>query len=141
MLLPVYYSVAYPQEFGETSGDLVSLPMWMIINGISGLVVGGLLGTSSGFAVGLADALWKGRSRVRWRLAIGSLAGLVYAGYLILFCLIGAFAPSAVAMAFIPTYLLYGLLQGLILAFVIPPLGSFSAPRQQLIVVGKILPA
>jgi hypothetical protein len=109
MLLPVYYSVAYPQEFGETSGDLVSLPMWMIINGISGLVVGGLLGTSSGFAVGLADALWKGRSRVRWRLAIGSLAG------------------------FIPTYLLYGLLQGLILTFVIPPLGSLSPPRQQLI--------
>jgi hypothetical protein len=133
MLLPVYYSLAYPEEFGETSGDLVSLPMWMIINGISGLVVGGLLGMASGSAVGIADALRRGPSRVRWRLMMGSLAGSVYAGYLITFCLIGAFSPSASAGMFIPVYVLYGFLQGLVLTFVIPPLGSPSPPRQQLI--------
>jgi hypothetical protein len=133
MCIPLFYFLVLPDEFREASGDLVSLPTWMFINFLSGLVVGGLLGSASGFAVGLADALWKGASRRRWRLLVGSLAGLVHAGYLIVFCLIGAWFPSASASVYIPVYIVYGLLQGLIATFVIPPLGTLASPRQQLV--------
>jgi hypothetical protein len=133
MCVPLFYALALPEESREISRDFVSLPTWMFINFLSGIVVGSLLGTSSGLAVALSDALWKGRARGRWRLIAGSLAGLVHAGYLIVFCLIGAYFPSAPASVYIPVYILYGMFQGLIAAFVIPPLGTLAFPRQQLV--------
>jgi hypothetical protein len=133
MCVPLFYALALPEDFREVSEGFVSLPTWMFVNFLSGIVIGSLLGTASGFAVGLADALWKGRTRGRWRLLAGTLAGLVHAGYLIVFCLIGAYFPSVPASVYIPVYILYGLLQGLIAAFVIPLLGTLASPRQQLV--------
>jgi hypothetical protein len=128
---PLYYALAFPEEFDEIAENIVTLPAWMLSSALMGIVVGGILGMASGFAVGLADALWKGGSRGRWRLLVGSLAGLVHSAYLILFSLIGAFLPSASSSVFIPADIVYGLVQGLIAALVIPPLGTFASFRQQ----------
>jgi DNA-binding SARP family transcriptional activator len=130
---PLYYALAFPEEFGEIAENLVTLPAWMLSSALMGVVIGGILGMASGFSVGLADALWKGGSRGRWRLLVGSLAGLVHSAYLILFSLIGAFLPSASSSVFIPADIVYGLVQGLIAALVIPPIGSFASFRQQLL--------
>lgn len=56
---------------------------------------------------------------------------MVHSTYLILFSLIGAFLPSASASVFILADIVYGLVQGLIAALVIPPLGTSATVRQQ----------
>ena len=62
-----------------------------------------------------------------------SLAGLAHSAYLILFALVGAFEPMAPPSVYIPADIVYGIVQGLIVAFAIPQLGSGSSFRQQLI--------
>jgi DNA-binding SARP family transcriptional activator len=132
ILTPLFTALAFPEEFQEIIGNLVTLATWIIGSSIVGFVIGGLLGMASGFAVGLADAMWRGKQRVRWRLLMGCLAGLVHSAYLIAFTLSDMYQVRVGAGVYIPVYLAFGLLQGLITAWVIPQLGTSVPIRKQL---------
>ena len=133
MTTPLYVALALPEDFGEITQGLLSASAWMLVSTLGALVVGAILGMASGFAIGVADALWTAELRTRWRILAGGLAGLAHSAYLILFALVGAFEPMAPPSVYIPADIVYGIVQGLIVAFAIPQLGSGSSFRQQLI--------
>ena len=125
-------ALAYPADF-VASQDLISLPAWMLAGGLTQLIFGGLMGMASGFGVGLADALWRGWLQSRWRLVMGGLAGLVQSAYLIAFALMELFHPVAGPMVYVPVYIFYGVLVGLVTTFAIPRLGTRSPVRRQFV--------
>ena len=100
----------------------VSLPLWLLSLAIVGLLWGGLLGAAVGFMPSLADALWQGRKQGRMRMLFGALAGLVHAVFYIFLTLSGGFQTTVSASVVIPTYLLFGLLVGAALSWVVPRL-------------------
>jgi hypothetical protein len=90
------------------------------------MVLGAAQGTALGLAVGIADAVWRGKLRGRGRLLFGGLAGLVYSFNFILLSLTGLLEPHSGPVVYIPVYILYGVLLGAALSFVIPRLGTPS---------------
>lgn len=130
---PLYSALASLEDYRAVLQQLQSVWAWMLAGAMIAFVVGGALGSAEGFAVGLADALWKGPSRPRWRLAFGGLAGLLHALYLFVFTQVGAYAPSATPGTYVPVYVLYGLVQGMIASFAMPKLGHAAPARQQLV--------
>jgi DNA-binding SARP family transcriptional activator len=119
---PLYTALAEPEEFRTMTEQFLPVPAWMLAAALAALVVGAILGWVLGAATALADVLWRGPVRARRRLLLGTLAGLAYSFYLILFTLIGAYSPSAPPAIYLPVYLLYGLLQGAIATWAIPEL-------------------
>jgi hypothetical protein len=132
MLTPVYMLLAYPDEFA-TGQTILSAPGWMVGGGLAGLVVGCLLGSTAGFAISLADTLWRGRQRVRWRVALGGVAGLAHSAYLLAFTLMELFDPVAGPRVFAPVYAAYGVAVGMIISIAVPGLGVRRPVRRQLL--------
>ncbi|MFQ5943921.1 MAG: BTAD domain-containing putative transcriptional regulator [Anaerolineales bacterium] len=126
--VPFFTALAFPAEYRETL-ELVSLPGWILGGAIIGLFIGFLQGALAGFLVGLGDALWRERVRARW--IIGGVSGLFHSAYLIVFTVAGLFDPPSSATIYIPLNFIYGILVGLALTYVIPPLGSASDMRRQ----------
>jgi hypothetical protein len=113
--------------------EFTTIPMWILSNALIGLMWGGILGAGMGFLVGLADSLWRGRSKGRWHLVFGGLAGLIHAFFLVMMSASGGLAPTADAAIYAPVYLLYGLLIGGVLSNVIPVLGQSFPFRKQVL--------
>jgi DNA-binding SARP family transcriptional activator len=128
---PVYMAISRPENFQDAQ-ELVTIPAWVLSGAISALVVGAFQGLASSFMVGLADILWRGGSRRKWRIFFGSIAGLFQTLFLSIFSLVGLFRPEAEASVYVPVYLVYGLLIGAVLSMVVPKLGSSSSFRQRL---------
>ncbi len=128
---PFFIAISYPKEFQETL-QLVTVPTWMIIGALGLLVIGALQGFASGLSVGFADAVWKGSYRRYIRLFFGGLSGLALCIYLVLFTKIGAINPITDPSVYIPTYIVYGLLMGIIITIVVPQLGEPRSLRNQL---------
>ncbi len=127
--LPFFVALAFPTEFQDTL-ELVSLPGWMLGGAVIGLFIGLLQGVLTGFILGLADALWHGSPQTRW--ILGTASGLFHSAYLILFTAAGLFDPPSDAIVNMPVNLLYGLLVGLALTYVVPVLGKGSTFQRQL---------
>ncbi len=123
-------AMARPDDFREAL-QFITVPAWMISGAVVLLIIGGLQGIASGFAVGLADALWRGASRNTWRNIFGSFSGLVHSAYLIVFSITGLLSPLAGPQVHIPVNIVYGLILGLALAYVVPTLGEPSSFRRQ----------
>jgi hypothetical protein len=115
-------------EVMQENLSFVELPLWLLSLTLVGLLWGGLFGAAVGFMPSLADALWGERIRGRVRMLFGALAGLVHAAFYILVTLSGGFKTTSVsASVFIPTYLLFGLLVGVALSWVVPRLHGGGA--------------
>ena len=67
------------------------------------------------------------------RVVAGSLAGLVYAGLLILFTSMDIEKPPSNPTVYNLTFIVYGLLLGAILTIAVPRLGTVSLLKQRLI--------
>jgi hypothetical protein len=128
---PVFVALGEPEAYGEITENLLSTSAWMLGSGLVALVVGVLLGVSSGFAVGVADALWRGSQRKRVRLIFGAIAGLAQSAYLVVFALSGAAAPRASPSIYIPVAVVYGMVQGLIVTWIIPDASVRVSSRRQ----------
>lgn len=129
---PFYIALSSPDIYRETI-QVLSLPFWMLSGALGMVLIGGVQSLASSFAVGLADVFFRGRARRIWRHLFGTLAGLVLAGFLIVFTLMGDREPLSEPVFYISVYILYGLLLGAALSFVIPQIGTPSSMRQQLI--------
>jgi hypothetical protein len=130
---PLYEALRSPESFRTAIQELLSVPAWMLAAALVAGVVGGILGWVLGLGAGMADALWKGRASSGWRQAAGSLAGLAITIHLVVFTLMHAYQPSAAPGIYIPVYVLYGLLLGLIVTFAIPGLGESAPFRRQFV--------
>ncbi|NIM96353.1 MAG: hypothetical protein GTO18_21860 [Anaerolineales bacterium] len=108
----------------QQSLEFMTLPIWLFSNLLLGLLWGGLLGGALGFLVGLADSLWSGSARPKWRVIFGSFAGLIQSMFLILLSLSEGFVPQAASSVFTPIYIVYGLVFGAALTIVVPQLGT-----------------
>ena len=120
-----------PDDFRQNL-ELTSLPLWIFSNALLGILWGGLLGAAIGFTVRFADSMWQGKNNGRWRFTLGALAGVVHAFFLILLPLAEGFNSTAEAAIFIPVYLVYGLLTGGALTWVIPSSGVHWRTRDRL---------
>jgi MFS family permease len=130
-LIPFFTAIARPDIY-EESLEIFTLPAWMLSGAVAQFLVGAVLGLASGFAVGLADSLWR-LNAGRRRYIFGGIAGLSYAGYLISFSLIGLLSPRAVPAVYIPVNLLYGLILGILMTYVIPELGATKVSRKPIL--------
>jgi DNA-binding SARP family transcriptional activator len=129
--IPLFAAIARPDIYQE-SLDTFTLPAWILSGAVAQFIVGAVLGLTTSFAVGLADGLWKLKAG-RWRYVFGGIAGLSYSGYLISFSLIGLLSPNADPVIYIPVNLLYGLILGILMANVIPKLGTTSFSRKPML--------
>ena len=128
-LLPA--TVLNPEFFNQTQ-ELMPIAMTMIAGALLGLFWGGLQGIATGLNLGVADAMWKGKSHPMWRLFFGGLAGLTYSIIYIVLSISGGFSPESEPSLYIPLYLLYGFCFGMALSLVVPQLGVPSRTRRQL---------
>lgn len=127
-LIPIRF--LKPDDFQENL-ELTTLPTWILSSAILGLVWGGVQGGAIGFNLGLADALW--HRRVRWRLVLAGLAGLVYSFFNILLSLSGAFREGIEPLAYIPTDLVDGFILGAGLSLVVPRLADSFQARERVL--------
>jgi DNA-binding SARP family transcriptional activator len=124
--IPLFVAIFEPQRF-QAGLDIWSIPAWSLAGGFTMLFIGGVQGLFTGFTVGLADAIFGEGGNSFWRVLFGGVSGLDYAAYLIIFSLTGLLEPSTQPSIYIPVHILYGILIGALISFVIPELGkSFS---------------
>jgi hypothetical protein len=113
--------------------EFMPLAIWVFSAALLGLLWGGLQGLATGLCVGLADSVMRSRKAARWRLVAGAAAGLVHAFFLIMLSATGGLQPMAHAAVYVPVDLLYGLLVGMMLAWVVPPPHKPASTRDQLV--------
>lgn len=128
---PFFIALTFPSHFREWQ-QFTPVPAWSLSGAAAMMVLGAAQGTASGLAVGMADAVWRGKSRGRWRLLFGGLAGLAYSLNFLLLSLTGLLEPHSGPGVYIPAYTLYGVLLGAALSFVIPRLGTGSPVWKQI---------
>ena len=121
-----------PVEVRQTL-EFMPLAMWVFSAALLGLLWGGLQGLATGLCVGLADSVMRSRKAASWRLVAGAAAGLVHAFFLIMLSATGGLQPMARAAVYIPVDILYGLLVGMMLAWVVPPPLKQASTRDQLV--------
>jgi len=121
-----------PVEVRQTL-EFMPLAIWVFSAAVLGLLWGGLQGLATGLCVGLADSVIRSRRGSRWRLVAGAAAGLVHAFFLIMLSATGGLQPIARAAVYVPVDILYGLLVGLMLAWVVPPPHQPASTRDQLV--------
>jgi serine/threonine protein kinase/DNA-binding SARP family transcriptional activator len=129
---PIYAAIAFPEDYGGTL-ELVTVPTWSLMAAVGLMIIGGVQGFAVGLFVGLADMYWRSKSRKIMRVVAGSLAGLVYAGLLILFISMDIEKPPSNPMVYNLTFIVYGLLLGAILTIAVPRLGTVSLLKQRLL--------
>jgi DNA-binding SARP family transcriptional activator len=121
-LIP-FYRRLLDVELYNTGLERFPLPGWILTSFLSGLFIGFIQGASSGFALGLADSLWRGKSKIK-RLLLGAVSGLYYAFMWIIFSLTLLMEPTVEPELYIPIYILFGFYFGVGLSLVAPRLGT-----------------
>jgi hypothetical protein len=129
---PFFSYLAAPEYYQQVLQGLVTLPSWMFSGALMFLLIGCLQGAASGFALGLADAIWRDMGHRTWRWALGVSSGLALTILLTAFSFAGVTSPEAGPLVFIPVYLLSGVANGAAATLVIPRLGT-SAPLGSLL--------
>ncbi|GMR09627.1 MAG: hypothetical protein BMS9Abin28_0446 [Anaerolineae bacterium] len=136
-VLPVLIvAVLDPVLLRETL-EVVTLPIWIVINTVMGLVWGGAQGGAIGLAVGIADTISMPARRGRLRVLFAGLAGLIHSTFVIFTAATGGTWTSVEPIIFIPIYTAYGLIVGMGLSIVFPRLGQVREWRPQLIEMAK----
>jgi class 3 adenylate cyclase len=126
--IPLLAFLIYPKDF-EKNTELISVAAWILSGALAGLVWGALQGLASGAVLGLGDVMWSARLSSAGRFMIAGLGGLVFSILMILFASAGLFSPTAGPGVYIPVFVVYGLLQGGALSWVIPRLGANLSGR------------
>jgi len=129
---PFLMALSDPVQYKNTL-EFITVPAWAIISALGLLILGLFQGLASGVGVGFADVIWRWRYRTNFRVLFGAISGLAMGLYLILFTLIGAISPVAQPSVYHPVFIVYGMLVGLIISFVIPPIDEEVMPRSQFI--------
>ena len=119
-----------PEKFQEILA-VVSLPAWIFINVITGVVWGGLLGAGLGFLTALSDGVFHRDAGKVPRAWYGGLAGFIHSGFILFTASATGTWASVPPRIYVPVYLLYGFLAGAVLTFVIPRQGEKWNARQQ----------
>jgi hypothetical protein len=107
-----------PEKFQEIL-EVVSLPAWIFINILTGLVWGGLFGAGLGALTSFSDeVLYRDR---RWfpRAMASGFAGLIHSGFILFTASTTGTWASVTPQIYIPVYILYGFLSGAFFSFVI----------------------
>jgi hypothetical protein len=129
--LTPFYRRLLDEELYRLALNRFALPGWILTNFLSGLFIGSIQGAFSGFALGLADSVWRGESRFN-RLLLGAISGLYYAFMWIIFSLTLLMEPTVGPAVYIPIYLLFGLYFGVGLSLVAPRLGTMRVRAEQM---------
>jgi Na+(H+)/acetate symporter ActP len=129
--VPLFYYLAFPEAY-YSGIEIFPLSAWVFSGAMMFLLIGSVQGVASGFALGVADALWHDIAHSNWRLILGAGSGLALSTLLILLSLWGVANPKVGAGVFIPMYILYGLAFGAAAAIVIPRLGATAPLSRQL---------
>jgi DNA-binding SARP family transcriptional activator len=129
LFTPYYLAAMAPEDFRATLQTL-SITDRMLSGAIGFLIIGALQGGATGFLIGLADSAFKGKRQGKWRLALGSFSGLIYAGLLLLTALRAIDKPATEPSIYVPGFILYGLALGAVLTLVIPRLEASIDPGQ-----------
>lgn len=128
---PFYIALSLPDSYHNTL-QVLSLPTWILSGALGMMLIGGVQGLASSFAIGMADVFLRGRARRVWRHLLGGLAGFAHAGFLIAFTIMGSTTPLSEPVVYVFIYIVYSLLFAAALSFVFPQLGTSASTRQQL---------
>lgn len=128
---PFYIALSLPDSYHNTL-QVLSLPTWMLSGALGMMLIGGVQGLASSFAIGMTDVFLRGRARRIWRHLLGGLAGLAHAGFLIAFTIMGSVTPLSEPAVYVFIYVMYSLLFAAALSIVFPQLGTSASTRQQL---------
>jgi DNA-binding SARP family transcriptional activator len=112
--------------------EFMPLAIWVFSAALLGLMWGGLQGMATGLLVSVADTVARSRKAPRWRIAAGAAAGLVHAFFLIMLSATGGSNP-ALAAVYVPVDVLFGLLVGTMLVWVVPLPESPASTRDQVV--------
>jgi class 3 adenylate cyclase len=121
---PLSCYLAFPEEFHRLTAEVIPLSAWMFSGALIFVLIGSLQGAASGFALGVADAVWKDIQQRSWRWAAGLGSGLAMTGILTLFTIWGVMSPDAGASVYLPLFVLSGLASGAAATMVLPRLGD-----------------
>jgi DNA-binding SARP family transcriptional activator len=128
---PYQVAIAFPDKYIENL-EFMTLTAWMFSGAVGFMLIGIIQGLASGFSLGLADALWRSKTQSKWRVIFGALSGLAHSIILTIFSLMQLANPQAEPLIYIPVNILYGMVFGAAISFVIPPMGTYSTLKEQL---------
>ena len=125
---PLYVFLSFPDAYQENL-EFPGLTTWILSGALGSLLLGAPQGFASEFATGLADVLWRDRSRRIMRIIFGAISGLV----LTFFILLGEIGATSISPAlYYLLNILFGLMMGAIITITIPRLGEPASRNMQL---------
>lgn len=116
---PAYMALARPEVFQEAT-QFITLPGWVLSGMVIGLVVGFIQGFVTPALLGLVEIMMPGELSDRQRAIVGGISGLAHTGYLTVFALVGLLSPPSVPAVYFPANLMFGLVLGAALAWLVP---------------------
>ena len=119
---------AYYRTLDQMSINSLS---WVFSGGVGSLMIGGVQGSITGFAVGLTDALSSLQNREKWRILAAGLSGEVQSFTVLLASMAEFTSQIAKIEITISVLILHGFIYGVGLSFMYPPLGKWRSYRQQ----------